>query len=75
MLKHDGKPNRWCSVQEDVEDYFRKTLGVVRAACRRTSPLVLLVHFGRMLSDPVLRDAIMSASFLPVLACMMCRQS
>jgi len=75
MLKHDGKPNRWCSVQEDVEDYFRKTLGEVRAACRRTSPLVLLVHFGRMLSDPVLRDAIMTASFLPVLACMLCRQS
>ncbi len=31
MLKHDGKLNRWCPVQEDVEDYFRKTLGEVRA--------------------------------------------
>ena len=39
MLKHDGKLNRWCSVQEDVEDYFRKTLGEVRAAClRHTGP-------------------------------------
>jgi hypothetical protein len=63
MLKHDGKPNRWCSVQEDVEDYFRKTFGEVRAACRR---LVLLVHMGLMLSAAVLRDAIMTASVLPV---------
>jgi hypothetical protein len=54
MLKHDGKLNRWCSVQEDVEDYFRKTLGEVRAACLRTSSLVLLVHMGRMLNAAVL---------------------
>jgi len=26
MLKHDGKLNRWCPVQEDVESYFRSTL-------------------------------------------------
>ena len=31
MLKHDGKLNRWCPVQEDVEAYFRKTLEEVRA--------------------------------------------
>ena len=54
MLKHDGKLNRWCPVQEDVEDYFRKTLGEVRAACLRTSSLVLLVHMGRMLNAAVL---------------------
>ena len=29
MLKHDGVLNRWCSVQEDTEEYFRKTLGEV----------------------------------------------
>ena len=29
-LKHDGKLQRWCPVQEDVEDYFRKTLEEVR---------------------------------------------
>jgi hypothetical protein len=29
MLKHDGVLNRWCPVQEDTEEYFRKTLGEV----------------------------------------------
>jgi len=29
MLKHDGKLNRWCPVQEDVEAYFRQTLDQV----------------------------------------------
>ena len=37
MLKHDGKLNRWCPVQEDVEEYFRKTLEEVCAA-RLASP-------------------------------------
>ena len=26
MLKHDGKLDRWCPVQPDVEAYFRQTL-------------------------------------------------
>ena len=25
-LQHDGVLQRWCEVQQDVEDYFRKTL-------------------------------------------------
>lgn len=31
MLKHDGKLNRWCPVQPDVEEYFRATLDTVLA--------------------------------------------
>jgi len=26
MIKHDGKLDRWCAVQSDVEEYFRTTL-------------------------------------------------
>ena len=26
MLTHDGKLDRWCPVQTDVEEYFRTTL-------------------------------------------------
>lgn len=32
MLKHDGNLNRWCPVQVDVEEYFRKTLPEVSVA-------------------------------------------
>jgi len=39
-LDHDGVLNRWCAVQADVEDYFRKTLPQVFARCLR-SPLAL----------------------------------
>jgi len=26
MLKHEGKLDRWCPVQADVDEYFRATL-------------------------------------------------
>jgi len=26
MLKHEGKLERWCPVQADVDEYFRTTL-------------------------------------------------
>ena len=31
MLTHDGKLDRWCPVQTDVEEYFRTTLEEVPA--------------------------------------------